>query len=247
MSNERNTPRRVGFTVLAAAAIVAGGVGIGVAATHNATHASSSSASASSGTSASSGMAGMRMSGAKRGPASFGMTHAYFRGKALNFTYTKGFWCDTSVKSAASTGCEAGANYTKTPAKDFDPLYITVPLGFTPKGSMDCPSGITCVDHPKTIDLTRLEPALQPIFGLPKAKLTAALKNYMTPGHQHFVTTANGGKAEWWDVKVIGVTSAKTYAAIDAHKSYAYVEKLEKQKKVVGPIDTNLFLYFAVK
>src|SRR4051794_34814177 len=99
-----------------------------------------------------------------RGINEFGMTKGYIFGHRNTFTYTKGFWCDTSVKSAASTKCEAGAKYKKAPAKDFDPLYITVPLGFNvPMSMIDCPSGLVCVDHPGTIDLTRLEPALKPL------------------------------------------------------------------------------------
>ena len=51
------------------------------------------------------------------------------------------------------------------PAKDYDPLYITVPLGFTrPMSMIQCPANLVCVDHPGTIDLTRLEPALKPLY-----------------------------------------------------------------------------------
>ena len=67
------------------------------------------------------------------------------------------------------------------------------------------------------------------------------------PGHDHFITTLNDGKSEWWDVQVVGVTSPKTLAAIRSHKSNNYIKKLitSKNKNVVGPIPTNLFLYFS--
>jgi hypothetical protein len=181
----------------------------------------------------------------------YGMTKSFFAGKTVNFTYTKGYYCDKHVKSHATSGCEAGATYKKPPAKNFDPLYITVPLGFTvPMSKMECPTGLVCVDHPGTIDLTRLEPALKPLYpGLSKKQLTNALKNFATPGHDHFITTANGDKPEWWDVKVIGVTSKKTYETVRAHKSFHYLSQQIKKgnKHLTAPIPTNLFLYFGVK
>lgn len=185
-----------------------------------------------------------------RGINEYGMTRAFFNGQAVPFTYTHGFYCDRSVSSSATTGCEAGANFKVPPAKDFDPLFITVPLGFTqPNNMIDCPGYRICVDHPATIDLSRLEPALKPLYPtLTNAQLTAALKNFAVPSHDHFVTTRNGGHIEWWDVKVVGVTSPTTFNAIRAHRSYSYIDSLikAKNKNVVGPIDTNLFLFFAV-
>jgi hypothetical protein len=220
--------RRVGLTLTSAAVIIAGGLGIAAAST---------SAPPSGAMSKGMGIPG------------YGMTHAYFKGVTVGFTYSKGFYCDTSVSSSASTGCEAGANFKKPPAKDYDPLYITVPLGFSrPMDMIQCPANLVCIDHPGTIDLTRLEPALKPLYPkLTDAQLKAALKNFGTPEHDHFITTANWRKAEWWDVKVIGVTSEKTFADIRRHKNYGYIEHLLKagNKSVVGPIDTNLFLYFA--
>lgn len=178
----------------------------------------------------------------------FGMTQGFFNGKTVSFTYSKGFYCDKHVMSAATSGCEAGVNYKVAPAKNFDPLYIEVPLGFTvPAMKMECPSALACVDHPGTIDLSALEPALKGLYPqLSAAQLTSALKNFATPGHQHFITTKNGGQAEWWDVKVIGVTSASEYAAINAHRSFAFLNQQVAKKLTTPIIPTNLFLYFSV-
>jgi hypothetical protein len=227
----RTSRRRLGLLTLSASVLIAGGVGIAVASTTTAPP--------------SNGM------GHGRGINEFGMTRAYYQGIRLGFTYTKGFYCDTSVRSTASSKCEAGANFKRPPAKQFDPLYITVPLGFKrPMSSMQCPNKLACVDHPGTIDLRRLEPALKPLYpSLTDKQLRAALSNFPTPGHDHFVTTVFHGKPEWWDVKVVGVTSPKTYDQILAHKSYGYIDHLikNKNKNVTGVIPTNLFLYFAVK
>lgn len=207
-------------------------------------------AAAASGTSSHSMSMGhsSQMRGMGRGPASYGMTQAFYGGKAVSFTYSKGFFCDTSVKSKAASHCEAGANFKKAPAKRYEPLYITVPLGFTvPKMSMDCPKGIVCIDHPAHIDLSRLEPALKPLYkGVSKKALTKALSNAYTPGHDHFIDTRAGGKAIWWDVKVVGVTSKSEYNKIAAHKSAAFLKQEVKAGRTTGVIPTNLFLYFAV-
>jgi hypothetical protein len=180
----------------------------------------------------------------------FGSTAAYYDEHTLDFTYTKGFFCDTSVASKASSGCEVGQKYNKPPAPNFDPLYITVPLGFdVPMNMQQCPSTLICVDHPGTVDLTRLESALKPLYpSLTDAQLTAALQNFAVPGHDHFITDTNNFKPEWWDVQVVGVTSPKTYAEIQEHRSFDYIQKLIKKHdaSVVGPIPSNLFLFFAV-
>ncbi len=183
------------------------------------------------------------------GVPEYGMTKAFYDGKAVDFTYSKGFFCDTSVSSKASSGCEAGAAFKKAPAKRFAPLYITVPLGFTvPTMSMDCPAGLVCVDHPGTIDLSRLEPALKPLYpGSSAAQLRKALGNVATPGHDHFITTRAAGKRIWWDVQVVGVTSKSEYQKIASHKSAAFLQHEIKAGKTTAAIPTNLFLFFSVK
>jgi hypothetical protein len=212
-----------------AAAVLAGGIGVAVAASSPDTPSNAMSAG--------------------RGIDEFGMTKAFFDGKTTSFTYTKGFFCDRKVSSTATSKCEAGATWQKAPSKQHDPLYITVPLGFTvPAMKMECPDGLVCVDHPGTIDLTRLEPALKPLYpSLTDAQLTAALKNFAVPGHQHFITDLNNRKAEWWDVRIVGVTDKAEYNSITQHKSASYLLSQVKAGKTTPVIPTNLFLFFAVK
>jgi hypothetical protein len=219
---------------VAAAALVTGGV----------------AATAGTGTVTETGPSHTAPSTGSRGIDGFGLTRGAVTGHTRTFTYDRGFYCDTSVSSKAATGCEVGAKYTKAPAKTFDPLYITVPLGFTvPAMKMDCPAGLVCVDHPPTADLTRLEPALKPLYPkLTDAQLTTALENAEVPGHNHFLADLNGTKPEWWDVQVVGVTSPKVYADISAHHSLTYLKRqFGKNKNVVGPLPSNIFLYFAAK
>jgi len=163
----------------------------------------------------------------------FGKTNDFDGGRLFEDVYTKSFYCDATVPAKSSTGCEVGANYKVPPAKNFDPLYITVPLGFTvPPMQMQCPNGVVCVDHPATVDLS--------LIGGPV--------NAMTPGHDHFTTTVNGYLPEWWHVLVIGVKNQATYDAIKRNGSFYYITQLlaKKDPNVTAPIPTNLFLYFAV-
>jgi hypothetical protein len=186
--------------------------------------------------------------GTSHAPNEYGMTMGNYRGHVSDFTYTHGFYCDTHVKATSTSGCEVGAAAKVAPAKQFDPLYITVPLGFAAR-SLDCPDRLTCVDHPMNLDMTRLAAALAPVYKTTPEKLLPALTNFTTPGHDHFIADENRGKSEWWDVRVVGVTDPATYRAIQRHHSWSYVEALIKAKNtnVVGPIPSNLFLFFSAR
>ena len=224
----KNITNRARLFAASMAVVVAGGVGVAAAAT----------AAPTPSNAVQKGM----------GINEFGMTQSYFNGHTVSFTYAQGFYCDKHVAAASTSGCEAGAAFKVPPAKSFDPLYITVPLGFTvPAMSMECPAGLACVDHPGTIDLSRLEPALKGLYPqYTVAQLTAALKNVATPGHEHFITTLNGKQAEWWDVQVVGVTSMSEWNAINAHRSFAFLNDQVNKKLTTPIIPTNLFLNFAV-
>jgi hypothetical protein len=182
------------------------------------------------------------------GVPEFGLTRANFRGHTVDFRYTKGFFCDTSIPAASTSGCEVGTKFNNAPARHFDPLFIAVPLGFTvAKAKMECPSGLVCVDHPGTMDLTRLESALKPLYpDLTDAQLRAALADYRTPGHQHFITTKAHGAREWWDVRIVGVTDKAEYHKITRHGSVKFLKQEVKAGRTTGVIPTNAFLFFGV-
>src|SRR5579863_6832955 len=102
---------------------LAGVLAVGLAVLSGTAFASSSGSSAH--------MTSMAMSGARRGHV--GTTKGWYNGHTVKFTYTKNFICRRPPASKAKTACEAGADYTQTPSATFDPLYVVVPLGFTPK------------------------------------------------------------------------------------------------------------------
>lgn len=174
--------------------------------------------------------------GAAQNHAMVGNTAGWINGRTATFHYTKDFVCMVPPASGATSGCELGASYDAIPAAAFDPLYVLVPLGFTPKaGTLQCPTAGQCVDHPHTIDLSR-------VFG-------AGTSNALLPPHSHIVTTANMGQSEWWNVIVIGVKSPTTWNRIASAKSYQEVqeERVRDGATVTDNIPTNLFLYFSVK
>jgi hypothetical protein len=108
-------PRRVGLALAGLAAA-------GLAAASGTALASSSSSAGS--------MAGTQMS--STAARHVGATKGFYGGKTVTFYYTKNFRCANPPASHAKSKCEGGTDYTQTPARTFDPLYVIVPLGFTP-------------------------------------------------------------------------------------------------------------------
>lgn len=185
-----------------------------------------------------------------RGINQFGMIGSSIGGKSSISTYKKGFFCDLSVKSASSTGCEVGEKFKKAPGTGpHDPLFALVPVGFPVKG-LECPANLVCVDHPGTLDQSRLAGALKPLFPNMSLKaLAKSLENAPPPGHNHFLTTLNGGKAEWWAVNLIAVTDQALYQRLSMSRDFGEIKALlaAKDKRLMGPVPTNVFLFFSAK
>jgi hypothetical protein len=211
--------------------VLAGLLALGLAAASGTALAASASPSAGM-----AGMAGMaQMTSGTRSHAPTGFTNGWYNGHTVRFFYSKNFSCAAPPASKASSKCEAGADYTQTPASTFDPLYVVVPLGFTPpKSTLQCPVAGHCIDHPSTIDLS--------------AVLGAGTSNLPLPAHSHVVATANSHQSEWWNVDVVGVKSPKAWDKIVWAKSDRELQYLQRtdSKDVTGNITTNLFLYFSV-
>ena len=209
--------------------MLAGLLVAGLAAVSGTALASSGSVSS---TAAMTGMA-QTMSASMHGQTGF--TNGWYDGHTVRFFYSKNYSCQTPPASGASSKCEAGADYTQTPASNFDPLYVVVPLGFTPpKSTLQCPVAGHCIDHPGTIDLS--------------AVLGSGTSNLALPAHSHIVATNNSGQSEWWNVDVVGVKSLSAWDKIVGAKSDSELEYLQRHdpSEVTGNITTNLFLYFSV-
>ncbi len=172
-----------------------------------------------------------------------GITHDFFDGNTVTAFYTANYWCDSSVSASSSSGCEVGASYKRLPpdATSQDNLYILVPLGFNPPG-LQCAKVGNCIDHPATMDLTRIASTLDPLLHTKPAQL----RDVPLSPHDHFITSRNNNLPEWWNVKVIGVTSQASFDKAVAAKSYATLKAMEGSNGVTAPIPTNAFLYFQV-
>src|ERR1035438_4331631 len=183
------------------------------------------------------GMTGMTgMTSAHTAHSNVGFTKGWYDGHTVRFYYSKNFVCQAPPASKASSNCAAGADYTQTPASTFDPLYVIVPLGFTPpKSTLQCPVAGHCIDHPSTIDLS--------------AVLGSGTQNLALPPHSHIVATTNSHQSEWWNVDVVGVKSLTAWNKIVWAKSDGELQHLQRTDStdVTGNITTNLFLYFAVQ
>lgn len=167
-------------------------------------------------------------------PVSHATTPAWVDGRTVTVQYAQNFFCDTSVASAASSGCEVGADANRGPVANADRsvLYVLVPLFANPDPAPMCPVA-SCPNHPLTVDLSRL--------GGPFASAT----NTPLPAHSHILDGPAGG---WWETVIVPVTSQAGWAALAAGKSATTMDALEATPgSGVGPeIPTNLYLFFNV-
>ena len=109
------------------------------------------------------------------------------------------------------------------------------PLGFRPSEStLHCPTVGHCINHPSTIDLSRL-------FGPSTA-------NAPLPAHSHIVEQVSGN---WWELAVIGVKDLATWNAIVAGKSIETVRALQAADPsavhITSDIPSNTYLFFDVR
>ena len=177
-----------------------------------------------------------------RDDAAFGFTDGWQNGSTVLFFYNKPFFCATPPSSGAPSQCEAGEDGTVDPRPGKIPvLYVTTPVGFRPaESTLQCPVVGSCINHPSTIDLSR-------VFGPGSA-------NVPLPAHSHIIDSslpesqANGGQAGWWELEVIGVTQPAIWDQIVAGKSLATVRALQAQGVgITEDIPSNVYLFFGVR
>jgi hypothetical protein len=172
--------------------------------------------------------------------ADFGFTAGWFQGNTVQFFYHKPFFCRTPVEDGSpvgsTTGCEAGSDGTVDPRPGNIPiLFVMTPIGFRPAdATLQCPEVGHCINHPSTIDLSRL-------FG-------SGAANAPLPAHSHIVDQVEGN---WWELHVVGVKDPATWDQIVAGKSLATVRALQQADpagaKITGDILTNVYLFFDVQ
>ncbi len=177
------------------------------------------------------------MSPNARNGAEIGTTDGWSDGKTVTFHYNKPFFCAAPPASGASSACELGAEPTVAPRGGSIPvLYVTVPLGFTPAmNTLQCPTAGQCINHPSTIDLSR-------VFG-------PGTENALLPPHSHVIGDESGASranAGWWEIEVVGITSQAAWNQLVAGKSLPTLRTLQSGSGATGDIPTNLYLFFSV-
>ncbi len=176
------------------------------------------------------------MSAAKGGAdAELGTTAGWFKGEAVTFLYNQPFDCPVPLAdgsdAGSTSGCVLGEEAAQPPRGGNDPVvYVTVPLFADTDGiTLHCPVAGDCINHPTTMDLSR-------VFG-------AGSEDALLPPHSHVVDVKRGG---WWLIEVNGVTTRAAWDAIEREKSLAEIRKQQTLGTVTPDLDTNLFLFFNV-
>ena len=177
-------------------------------------------------------------SGSMVKPVSSAQTPAWSNGQTVTIQYPQNFFCDKSVASFAPSGCEVGTDSNVGPVANAgrSVLYVLTPLFVHPNPAPMC--GVaSCPNHPLNVDLSRIAGAL--------GASPDMVANVALPAHSHILDGNAGG---WWDVKIVAVTNQTAWAKLAADKSQATMDALinTPNSGVLGPIPTNLYLFFNV-
>lgn len=178
------------------------------------------------------------MSSNAQAGADKGTTDGWEDGKTVTFFYNKPYFCAQPPASGATSGCALNAEATVPPRGGRIPtLYVMVPLGFRPEEStLQCPTAGACINHPSTIDLSR-------VFG-------AGTENAPLPAHSHIIGDegSHGANAGWWEIEVVGVTDPMVWNEVARGKSLETVRRLQAAGTgITGDLPTNLYLFFGVR
>ncbi|HUG27935.1 MAG TPA: hypothetical protein VMK53_06520 [Gemmatimonadales bacterium] len=161
-----------------------------------------------------------------------GTTPGWLDGQTVTLFYNKDFFCVNPPAAASDSGCEVGEEATVAPRPGSIPVvYVMAPLFSPAPENLHCPVTGSCINHPSTLDLSR-------IFG-------AEAGNVPLPPHSHVIDTRQSG---WWEIEVVGVTDPAVWAEVEAGKDLATVRRLQEAGIGITPdIPSNLFLFFSVR
>ena len=162
-------------------------------------------------------------------------------GGIVSLLYTQNYFCDFSVRSRASTGCEFGARARRLPPgvasrRNTDPLYLMFPAGsLAGQGTAlqpECQHAGLCTDHPCRVDFSRV--------------VGRGAGNMLLPIHDHFETTRNGNRPEWHNLYAFMVTDKANWFKADESHDVRTLFKLARtpHSGVRGPFPSNIFFFF---
>lgn len=165
-------------------------------------------------------------------PVSSATTPAWVDGRTVTVQYPRPYFCDTSVSAGSDSGCEVGAaaNNGPTGRTNLPELYVLVPF-FTPTRALNlhCPDAGDCVNHPDTLDVSRV--------------LGAGTENIPLPPHSHILDGPAGG---WWSVEIVPVLTQAAWDRLEAGKDEETMDAVIADGGALGPLPSNLFLFFNV-
>jgi hypothetical protein len=135
--------------------------------------------------------------------------------------------------SGAFSLCEAGASSQVPPPSGavVSPIRTVTPQGFSPPNqTLQCPVAGQWIDHPHTIDLSRL-------MGDSNATLAP---------HSHVLIDDESFQSTWWPVVVVGVKNIRAWNQIVHAKSETAVQACQAAGDCTPDVPTNAFLFFQV-
>jgi len=162
-----------------------------------------------------------------------GFTRAWFNGHVVRLEYSHGFFCAEPPSSGADSNCEAGEAAQIAPPSGpvVSSIYELIPLGFTPPTStLQC--GTSCIDHPRTMDMSR-------VFGGMGSNATLPARSFVIEDKEAFQST-------WWPIILVGVKNLDAWNTIVAAKNIAAVDDCQTSGGCAPEVDTNAFVFFQV-
>ena len=164
-----------------------------------------------------------------------GFTDAWFNGGTVQLEYSHRFFCAEPPESAASSECEAGKAAQINPPSGpvVSNVYLLIPVGFSPPAStLHCPVSGRCIDHPQTIDVSRL--------------VGSRGEEAVLPAHSLVIEDAEAFQSTWWPVVLVRVKNLDAWNTIAAAKSIDAVDACQANGGCFQENDTNAFLFFQV-
>lgn len=167
-----------------------------------------------------------------------GYIGGWLDGEVVQLRYTRLYFCEEPPASAAASDCVVGADAEVTPrGGPIDTIYAIAGMGIQPDpATLHCPGGSVCLNHPSTLDLSRI--------GGPPSALGAP--------HSHIIT---GRRSGWHQTVNIRVRSLAVWNQIAAAKTIAKVRELQNDPAVGGAnpalisqdTPTNIFFFIEVQ
>ena len=163
-----------------------------------------------------------------------GFTRAWYDGRTVKLEFSHDYFCAEPPHSSATSGCEAGKPAQVAPPSGpvVSEIYELIPIGFhPPRRTLHC--GNRCIDHPRTIDVSRL------FNGNGGGNAPLPARAFVIEDEEHFQST-------WWPVVLVGVKNLHAWNRIVNAKDIEAVDACQENGGCFPEVDTNAFVVFQV-